>query len=777
MGFRRSLIWLTLLAQFAATPAQAGPHDEGLSAGRAANVVSRPAVNAGRAAEVVPGFSGSAPQTSLYRQPNLNAQGRTRLTQCATQPDDPECQALVGANRSANLPRPGVAFDDPAVAAARAINRSPSSVLGSLADYYAGCSTQVTTRPETSAIRSCLRRPGIGDFRMLRRLTVDIERVPNCSLGEWPFTAQAQRNALDTMSVEAQCRIRDDGLQRFRFDARGQSGSCVPTQTLDLPTEVSTASSVVTALSPHWSHQCQSPFVVVMQPGSGCTSGRCTYRFDFGTPRYDCPAGQVTGDTLVTNWGEWVAPGSATAAPDRCFALSAFDPETGCQPGHQMVQRNGLLTCAVDAGPATVTGAVGWTLPLSFDQPAMVVQEHDRWEDLSSSLEPGSRCAASGAPHCTDGPATRIIDGHPVTRACWQAETPITCHGAQLADDCGLLERSGCQPLGRTCREQDPATGACLVEEQSFRCAVPAETASRAGTCPSDVFCLGENCFDIRQTPDGDFARSLSMLEAGREAGVYLDPDQLRVFKGEDNRCRDRLLKNCCSSDGSGAGMHNQSVFGTGSRLVYDILMNAENRQFLTQGVSALLLGGGFSGSFTSYGVTVAVNGTALPAGSAVLHAGESLVIAFDPWSLAISVIFYAVMQLASCSAEEGKLAMKEGAGLCHRVGSWCSSCLRVLGSCVSCIEETTSKCCFNSKLARIINEQGRTQLGRGWGDVRSPDCGGFTVAELQSLDFGAMDLTEFYASLVPSQPNLTDLQGRSADRLPSCYFGQGRCQ
>ena len=120
---------------------------------------------------------------------------------------------------------------------------------------------------------------------------------------------------------------------------------------------------------------------------------------------------------------------------------------------------------------------------------------------------------------------------------------------------------------------------------------------------------------------------------------------------------------------------------------------------------------------------------------------------------------------------------MKEGAGLCHRVGSWCSSCLRVLGSCVSCIEETTSKCCFNSKLARIINEQGRTQLGRGWGDVRSPDCGGFTVAELQSLDFGAMDLTEFYASLVPSQPNLTDLQGRNADRLPSCYFGQGRCQ
>jgi conjugal transfer mating pair stabilization protein TraN len=55
--------------------------------------------------------------------------------------------------------------------------------------------------------------------------------------------------------------------------------------------------------------------------------------------------------------------------------------------------------------------------------------------------------------------------------------------------------------------------------------------------------------------------------------------------------------------------------------------------------MSALLSGAGFSGSFTSYGVTVAVNGTALPAGSSVLYAGDSLVVAFDPgrWSSPLS--------------------------------------------------------------------------------------------------------------------------------------------
>ena len=94
-----------------------------------------------------------------------------------------------------------------------------------------------------------------------------------------------------------------------------------------------------------------------------------------------------------------------------------------------------------------------------------------------------------------------------------------------------------------------------------------------------------------------------------------------------------------------------------------------------------------------------------------------------------------------------------------------------------SCIERTTSKCCFNSVLARIVNEQGRAQIGKGWGEARSADCSGFTVAQLQALDFAAMDLSEFYASLVPTLPDVDALQAGSASRVPACYYGQGRCQ
>jgi conjugal transfer mating pair stabilization protein TraN len=162
---------------------------------------------------------------------------------------------------------------------------------------------------------------------------------------------------------------------------------------------------------------------------------------------------------------------------------------------------------------------------------------------------------------------------------------------------------------------------------------------------------------------------------------------------------------------------------------------------------------------------------------SVTLATTDSLVVAFDPWSLAIAVAFYAVMSMTSCNQDEAKLAMKEGAGLCRAIGTYCSSCIRVLGHCVTCIEYTTGKCCFNSRLSRMVNEQGREQVGKGWGSAQSPDCSGFTVAQLQALDFAAMDLSEFYASIAPNLPNVGAIRTNNAGRVSDCYYGQGRCQ
>ncbi len=757
------------------TSALADPHAEGVAAGQAANPVARGNVNTTGASAVVPGYTTTPPETAHYRQPNLSSLGSARLTSCASAPNDPVCQAQRGAVNSANLPRPGVGAYDPAVVGVNAIVRSPSTVLQDLASYYSGCTTATTTVPAGTQTRSCLRYEGVGEYAMRRDLTVQVELVPSCNAGDWFAHGQVNRNGSDYMVAEAQCRIRTDGLQHFRFYAAGSHGGCIGWQEVDLPSTVVSAARFVTDLSPHWSGSCWSPFKVVLMPGSGCTAGSCSYQFQFGTPVYACRPGTVSGEGLMGYWGGYDQP--VPGPSDQCFALTDPDLEGACPPGAQAVHDGTGPRCAMPDGPATLTGAAGWTLPLSFQQPTMNQVETDTWDDHAASLVSGGRCTAVTPERCVDGPSTKVINGRQVTRACWTYETTVTCSGTAGQSACAPLVAQGCIPAGTTCRQTNPVTGTCEVFEDSYTCPTAAQTATGASNCPSSVFCFQGNCFDVSRPPDADFGRSLSMLEAAREAGVYLDTSQMQVFKGEQNRCRERLLKNCCYADGAGAGMTNQSLFGTGSRLVYDILMNSENQQFIYQGMSAVLLGGGFSGSFTAYGVTVAVNGAAIPAGSVAVYSGQSMVVAFDPWSLVIAVIIYIILSMMSCNEEEGKLAMKEGAKLCHTVGTWCSTCFMVLGVCVSCTEHTTSKCCFNSMLARIINEQGRAQVGKGWGSAQSADCSGFTVAQLQSLNFAAMDLTEFYASLVPILPNVGALQTNSAARVPTCYYGQGRCQ
>ena len=61
----------------------------------------------------------------------------------------------------------------------------------------------------------------------------------------------------------------------------------------------------------------------------------------------------------------------------------------------------------------------------------------------------------------------------------------------------------------------------------------------------------------------------------------------------------------------------------------------------------------------------------------------------------------------------------------------------------------------FNSKLGRIVQEQGRLQLkqfapGGNWGSAGSPNRAGFTPEEFQMLDFSQIDLSEMFGDLAP---------------------------
>jgi len=789
---QRTVVWWTLVA-LAVTPTHAATasgsaqaaHDEGVAAGQAAQPAVRNSLQAPNAEAVVPGYTATPPERGLYGQPNLSSRSDAQLSTCALTPSDPVCQALLGANASANTPREPVSPYDPAVLDARRIAGNPAAVLENIGSFYSGCQLDTVAAPTTET-RVCRQYSGATPQSCSRTLSVDIARASSCSPGDWIAQANLGSLALavqcrpDAAASRQRMRLTDRGNPIAFFDAAVGTGASTPEPVHAL----ADGRQVWLAENRCEGQDCQLKAYVAPPSRHVCTSEGdagmvCNAEVPF-LPRYAaCPVGTVAGEQILQyQWTEQnytMAPLDAAAcfAPgtpaDGNFGYALSTPSIGqywrqdsLRPttGYQINPRYGPIP----------------EMTLRFVRPHTTVTETDRWDDRCPAVLGEGRCAVSAAARCVEGPATRAIEGALVTRGCWRYETALSCQFGAASDECAPLAAAGCTPNGSVCHQSNAATGQCEMLEASYACPVAPASAITARNCPADVYCVAGSCFNTARTADSDFARAMTFLEAAREAGVYMDTDRLQVFAGEPNRCRDRLLKNCCMSDGAGRGMSNQSVFGVGSRLVFDALMNAGNREFLYYGMNALLLNGGFNGTFTSYGVTVAVNGTALPAGSTVLYAGESMVVAFDPWSLVIAIVIYIVMSAMSCDEEEGKLAMKEGARLCHAVGTYCSSCIRVLGRCVSCITHTTNKCCFNSALARIIQEQGRLQIGKGWGTARTPDCSGFTVAQLQQLDFARMDLSEFYASIVPTLPNLGSIQSGNVGRAETCYYGEGRC-
>jgi conjugal transfer mating pair stabilization protein TraN len=795
--WRHAIVWLTL-GCFVTTQAgaQASAHAEGAAAGQAANPVIRGTINAPSASAIVPGYTTMPPGRAYYGQPNLAGQANAHLAACALGTSDPVCQALLGAQTSANTPRTPVSAYDPAVLAARRVAGNPSTVLVNIASYYSGCQVDAVSTPPLET-RICRQYSGVTAQSCARTLNVSVSRSISCPPGEW-FV----EGAAGSISLAVQCkpdlppsrqhfRVANHGTPLAFIDVDMTTGLVFPQMVASLPaTEAwpGGPNGLWVVNNQCTGDACHLRGFVAQAYREFCTGGGessdpvCTTERPFLEVYGACPDGTQHGDLIVYTTGTGGESGDIqthTLNEASCYAPSinpADQPGTdisGTIAGSYWGLQSNRPIVGYKLNPAY--GPIPRTT-LSYERPHTTVAESDRWDDQCPTLAADGRCAVASAARCVEGPSTKHIDGAAVTRDCWRYETAVACQYGAPSDECAPLATAGCTLNGTACRQANTGTGQCEITENSYRCPVAPGSTVTATNCPSNVFCISGNCFNTASTPDSDFARSMSFLEAAREASVYLDTDNLQVFKGESNRCRDRLLKNCCYADSAGAGMTNQSMFGVGSRLVYDTLMNAGNREFLYQGMSALLTGGGFSGSFTSYGVTVAVNGTALPTGSAVLYAGDSVVVAFDPWTLVIAIVIYIVMSMMSCDEEEGKLAMKEGAHLCHAVGTYCSSCLRVLGHCVSCLTHTTNKCCFNSVLARIVNEQGRLQVGKGWGSAQAPDCTGFTIAQLQSLDFASMDLSEFYASIVPTLPNVTAIQSGNAARASNCYYGEGKC-
>ena len=99
-----------------------------------------------------------------------------------------------------------------------------------------------------------------------------------------------------------------------------------------------------------------------------------------------------------------------------------------------------------------------------------------------------------------------------------------------------------------------------------------------------------------------------------------------------------------------------------------------------------------------------------------------------------------ALVGLAGCSRDEIELARERHGGNTHYLGKYCAK-RTFFGV---CIRRARAWCVFGSKLGRILQQQGRAQLGIGWGS-----CRGLTVAEVEGIDFDRLDLSEFTENLM----------------------------
>lgn len=416
------------------------------------------------------------------------------------------------------------------------------------------------------------------------------------------------------------------------------------------------------------------------------------------------------------------------------------------------------------------SGCMRYTQTYRCDDPSMpapsnTIRLSDTYTLISSNYDPGpcqslvnnTNCSIAESQCVSTTPASPLPPGIDPTQVapdgCYQKQNTYACLTGRVdSSECdGYAANPNCKQQSSTCT--DTVSGQCILEQRTYQCMSRPPKTSTITDCSGQLFCQNGNCFDKGYQNDMDFARAMALMEAAREAGVY--GNETSIFSGTDSRCKIKLfgLANCCKKSSGGSNFSNSALIGAavkvggqaldvGSAYVYDALYGAPTLQ---KGLGAIRgvtgADGLFNPSFSFYGFSFQF----LPSQGFIFTG-------FDPTSLAIQIGLMILQDLMSCEQSEQILAMRRGQNLCHEIGTYCSKKLDKI-----CIEHTKSYCCYNSRLARIISEQGRAQIGKSWGSPKSPNCSGFTQSEFAAIDFSRIDLSEFMGEVMANikMPNI----------------------
>lgn len=328
-----------------------------------------------------------------------------------------------------------------------------------------------------------------------------------------------------------------------------------------------------------------------------------------------------------------------------------------------------------------------------------------------TALENNAQCVAQSAEVCTDSdPQTRIINGVPVTQPCWAWQTNYTCNEITQGNDCGELDD---KPECSYVRDE------CIDDEDDPDYTPGAcKVSQKVYRCP------------VPTTPGNDPKQYV----CGND--VYcINGDCETIEREASTEFKDALVAlHALGQAGEEFDEENFTVFSGTRETCHKPVFGLVN-----------CCAGKTSGLLTA------------GAGAAAIAGGPT----------AIAALATPFLTMFLCSSEEKMLDIKDRMGFCHKVGTYCSS--SVLGICKT---KRTAYCCFESKLSRILQEQGRPQLNKPWGKPKKEQCEGFTIDEFSRLDLSVMDFTEVYSEFVDAAklPDEVSTLSEIQDKIQDYY-------
>ena len=110
--------------------------------------------------------------------------------------------------------------------------------------------------------------------------------------------------------------------------------------------------------------------------------------------------------------------------------------------------------------------------------------------------------------------------------------------------------------------------------------------------------------------------------------------------------------------------------------------------------------------------------------------------VSFNPYVFAGTMALTVIEEMGQCSRDETLLAMHRGQSLSVYVDEVCSESISLTNTCIA---YTDDYCSFNGVLGKIINQQGKNQLG-----TEFASCTGLSIEQIAKIDFTKIDFSEF---------------------------------